>query len=397
MPTALKSYSATTWFVTVFTMFFGRGFLYSSWSSRGPEVQERLGVSITDMGILATLFAAGAIIGVLASGRIVSHRGSRVLAIITFAGMPTAMALAIVGVVTGSFPLTAVALFMYGLPFGAADFVSNVEGSELDRGSPKSRLPMLHGGYSIGVLAGASFTSLLIVANVPLEIQVGVTLLAVGAFAVYRVARIPQHHGKPNHDLDEHADLRPKLTPAAKRRVTFISTIAFVFVLAEGAAAIFIPLALVTAGRTQAEAALAYTLFSLGMAIMRVVGGRIVDRIGRARVVLLSAVVGAVGVALFSFAQFGQFEYIGALLWGLGNSLPIAMTVSAATDNPTTANRSQSTLWTWVYFGNLGVGPILGGASALVGPFAAFLIPVAFLVYSAAISGVTKKDPELTQ
>lgn len=395
MPTALKKYSATTWFVTVFTMFFGRGFLYSSWSSRGPEVQERLGVSITDMGILATLFAAGAIIGVLASGRIVSQRGSRVLAIITFAGMPTAMALAIIGVVIGSFPLTAAALFIYGLPFGAADFVSNVEGSELDRASEKSRLPMLHGGYSIGVLAGASFTSLLIVANIPLEVQVGATLLAVGAFAVYRVSRIPLHHGKPTHDLDEHADLRPKLTPAARRRVTMISTIAFVFVLAEGAAAIFIPLALVTAGRTQAEAALAYTLFSLGMAVMRVLGGRIVDRIGRARVVLLSAVVAAVGVALFSFSQFGQFEYVGALLWGIGNSLPIAMTVSAATDNPTTANRSQSTLWTWVYFGNLGVGPILGGASALIGPFAAFLIPVAFLVYSAAISGVTKRDPEL--
>lgn len=395
MPNALKKYSATTWFVTVFTMFFGRGFLYSSWSSRGPEVQERLGVSITDMGILATLFAAGAIIGVLASGRIVSQRGSRVLAIMTFAGMPTAMALAIIGVVIGSFPLTAAALFIYGLPFGAADFVSNVEGSELDRASTKSRLPMLHGGYSIGVLAGASFTSLLIVANIPLEIQVGITLLAVGAFAVYRVARIPAHHGKPTHDLEEHTDLRPKLTPAAKRRVTLISTIAFVFVLAEGAAAIFIPLALVTAGRTQAEAALSYTLFSLGMAVMRVLGGRIVDRIGRTRVVLFSAIVAAVGVALFSFSQLGQFEYIGALLWGLGNSLPIAMTVSAATDNPTTANRSQSTLWTWVYFGNLGVGPILGGASALIGPFAAFLIPVAFLVYSAAISGVTKHDPEL--
>lgn len=397
MPATLRKFSATTWFVTAFAMFFGRGFIYSSWSSRGPEVQERLGVTITDMGVLATLFAAGAIVGVLASGRIVSHRGSRVLAIMTFVGMPTAMALAVLGVVIGSFPLAAVAIFAYGLPFGAADFVSNVEAADLDRASAKSRLPMLHGGYSIGVLAGASITSLLIVANIPLEVQVGITLLAVGAFTVYRVAGIPAHHGKPSHDLDEHTDLRPKLSPAAKRRVTLISTIAFVFVLAEGAAAIFIPLALVTAGRTQAEAAFAYTLFSLGMAVSRIVGGRVVDRIGRSRVVLISAITAAVGVALFSFAQLGQFEYIGALLWGLGNSLPIAMTVSAATDNPTTANRAQSLLWTWVYFGNLGVGPILGGASAIVGPFAAFLIPVAFLLYSASVSRVTGPDPEVAR
>jgi MFS family permease len=393
----MKKYPATVWFVTVFTMFFGRGFLYSSWSSRGPEVQERLGITIADMGILATLFAAGAIVGVLGSGKLVALRGSRVLAIMTFAGMPSAMALAIVGVAIGSFPLTAFALFVYGLPFGAADFVSNVEGSELDRNSTKSRLPMLHGGYSIGVLAGALFTSVLIVANVPLEVQVGITLLAVGAFAVYRVSGIPANHGKPIHDVSEASDVRPKLTSAAKKRVSLISSIAFIFVLAEGAAAIFIPLALVEAGRTPAEAAFAYTLFSLGMAVSRIVGGRIVDRFGRATVVLYSAVLAAVGVGLFSLTQFGPFELVGALLWGIGNSLPIAMAVSATTDNQKTASRSQSILWTWVYFGNLGVGPILGGASAVIGIFGAFLIPVALLVYSATVSGVTKPDPEVSR
>ena len=395
MSKALKSYAGTTWFITAFSMFFGRGFLYSSWSSRGPEVQERLGVSITDMGIIATLFAAGAIMGVLASGRIITHRGSRFLALITFVGMPTAMALAIVGVVIGSFPLVATALFIYGFPFGAADFVSNVEAADLDRTSKKSRLPMLHGGYSIGVLVGASLTSLLIVANISLEVQVGITLLAIGVYTVYRVAGLPLHHGKPTHDTSEHADARPKLTPAAKKRVTLVSMIAFTFVLAEGSAAIFIPLALVTAGRSPAEAALAYTLFSLGMAVARVIGGRIVDAIGRASVVFWSSVFAAVGVALFSLSQLGSFEYVGALLWGFGNSLPIAMTVSAVTDNRATANRSQSTLWTWVYFGNLGVGPILGGISALTGIFGAFVVPVALLTGSAIISRVTKPDPEV--
>jgi hypothetical protein len=73
------------------------------------------------------------------------------------------------------------------------------------------------------------------------------------------------------------------------------------------------------------------------------------------------------------------------------------MTVSAVTDNRATANRSQSTLWTWVYFGNLGVGPILGGISALTGIFGAFLVPVALLTGSAIISRVTKPDPEVTR
>lgn len=392
---AVKSYPMSTWFLTVFTMFFGRGFIYSSWSSRGPEVQERLGISIGDMSVLATLFAAGAILGVLLTGRFVSQRGSRIVALVTMAALPTTMALAVISVMVGSFSLTAISLFLFGLPFGAVDFVSNVEGSELDRASPKSRLPMLHGGYSIGVFVGASLTSLLILASVPLEIQLGATLVAVGAFALYRVAGLPAHHGKPTHDTSSSAGERPKLTPAGKKRVALISSIAFVFVLAEGAAAIFIPLALVAAGHTQSEAALAYTFFSLGMALARVFGGRIVDRIGRSRVVLYSAILATLGVALFASAAFGTLVYVGAFFWGIGNSVPISMTVSAVTDNPRTSNRSQSILWTWVYFANLGVGPLLGGASIIVGPFAAFAIPVAFLIYSAIISPVTKRDPEV--
>lgn len=396
MPEALKPYSATTWFVTVFTMFFGRGFLYSSWSSRGPEVRERLGISIAEMGLVATLFAAGAILGVVLSGRFVAHRGSRPLAILTYIGMPAFMALAIVGVVAGSYPLVAVALFLYGIPFGAADFVANVEGSDLDRTSSRSRLPMLHGGYSIGVLAGASLTALLIAAQVPLEVQVGVTLVAIGVFAVYRVSCIPEHHGKPTHTATQSETVRPKLSAAGQRRITTLSSIAFVFVLAEGAAAIFIPLALTEAGRSPSEAAFAYTVYALGMAVARVIGGKIVDRIGRSAVVLASSVVAAIGVGLFALSATGPFEIPGALLWGLGGSLPIAMAVSAATENTVTANRAQSTLWTWVYFANLGVGPILGGASAIIGIFPAFLIPVGFLVYSGFVSGSARPDPELS-
>lgn len=385
----------SSWFLTVLTMYFTRGIIYSSWSSRGPEVQERLGVTIGDMTVIATLFAAGAILAVVLTGRIVAQRGSRVVALATMIGMPATMAMAVASVAVGSFPLTAISMFLFGLPFGAADFVSSIESAELDRKSAKSRLPVLHGGFSVGVFLGASLSSLLILAKVPLEVELGFTLVLVGTFAVWRVNGLPSHHGKPTHQLTEADDHRPKLTPAARKRVMFISSIAFVFVLAEGFAVIFIPLALVAAGRSQSEAAFAFTFFSFGMMIARLFGGHIVDRIGRTRVIFLSAVIAAIGVGLFALSVFGSFEYIGALLWGIGNSVPIAMAVSAATDNTKTANRAQGILWTWVYFANLGVGPLLGAASIVMGPFAAFSIPITFLIYSAIISPVTKRDPEL--
>jgi predicted MFS family arabinose efflux permease len=210
----------STWFLTVLSMYFTRGIIYSSWSSRGPEVQERLGVTIGDMGVIATLFAAGAILGVLLSGRLIAQRGSRLVAMITISAMPITMAMAVLSVMAGLFPLTAMSLFLFGLPFGSADFVSGIESAELDRASAKSRLPLLHGGFSIGVFLGASLTSLLILANVPLEVELGVTITLVGAFALWRVAGLPRHHGK--HPVQSAADVdhRPKLTAAAKKRVT---------------------------------------------------------------------------------------------------------------------------------------------------------------------------------
>jgi len=177
---------------------------------------------------------------------------------------------------------------------------------------------ILHGGYSIGVLVGALITSILILANVPIEMQLVGTAVLIGGWTLYRVSGLPPHHGKhPDHESGA-KPVRIVQTPVGRRRTHLISIIAFVFVFAEGAAAVFIPLALTEAGRTPAEATFAYTLYSLGMASSRVVGGRIVDRIGRRAVVLYSSVLCAIGVGLFSFAPFAPVEYVAVLFWEWG-------------------------------------------------------------------------------
>jgi MFS family permease len=205
-------YRPSVWFVTVFFMFFGRGILNASWTSRGPEVRDMLDVSIADMGVIATVFAAGAIIGVMFSGRIVEQYGSRTLAVGTYILMPLSLIGAALGLQAGSVVITSIALFFFGLPFGAADFVSNIEASELDRASEKSKLPMLHGGYSIGVLVGALITSLLILVAVPVGVQLVVTSLIIGGWVLYRVSGLPAHHGKhpPSHNsrVDHRVHLR---------------------------------------------------------------------------------------------------------------------------------------------------------------------------------------------
>ena len=97
MTKTVTQYRSSVWFVTVFSMFFGRGILNASWTSRGPDVRDTLGVSTADMGIIATVFAAGAIIGVLASGAIIERYGSRAMALGTYLVMPISLIAAIFG------------------------------------------------------------------------------------------------------------------------------------------------------------------------------------------------------------------------------------------------------------------------------------------------------------
>jgi len=120
MTKTVSQYRSSVWFVTVFSMFSRRGIFNATWTSRGPDVRDSLGVSTADMGIIATVFAAGAIIGVLASGSIIERYGSRTMALGTYIVMPISLIAAIFGGSNHSFIATTVALFFFGLPFGAS-------------------------------------------------------------------------------------------------------------------------------------------------------------------------------------------------------------------------------------------------------------------------------------
>ncbi len=51
--------------------------------------------------------------------------------------------------------LFALGLMVFGGSFGAAEVAINVEGAAVERRMNKTVLPMMHGFYSLGTLAGA--------------------------------------------------------------------------------------------------------------------------------------------------------------------------------------------------------------------------------------------------
>src|SRR5829696_9699040 len=68
-------------------VFFVNGVTFASWSPRLPEIQERLGVSDTALGITLVGAGVGGLAASLVSGRLVDRVGSRAMTVATSAAL----------------------------------------------------------------------------------------------------------------------------------------------------------------------------------------------------------------------------------------------------------------------------------------------------------------------
>lgn len=71
-------------------------------------------------------------------------------------------------------------------------------------------------------------------------------------------------------------------------------------------------------------------VFAASMTLGRFVGGRFVDRYGRAAALCASAVIGALGIALVILVDHQAVAAAAAVLWGIGASLGFPVALSAA-------------------------------------------------------------------
>src|SRR5699024_5322 len=78
---------------------------------------------------------------------------------------------------------------------------------------------------------------------------------------------------------------------------------------------------------------LVFALFAASMTVGRFAGGPIVERAGRSRVLLVSALFAATGLALIAYVDSQVAAVAAVVLWGLGASLGFPLPLSAAGDS----------------------------------------------------------------
>lgn len=385
-----KQRSIGPWFLATCAIFFTRALLFSSFVSRGPEVQAALGLNTGEMGLFSMLYPAGGLAGIMFSSTLVNRFGARAVNAGTFvlgAGGFIALGFAIID---GNFLLSAVLLFIVGLPMAINDFVGNYQGTEVNNASPRSLMPAIHGAFGLGMLLGANLSSWLIGAEVNLATSylftglfVGVaSLLAGSAFSGRRTIELTPAEKQRNRE--------DSIKVWFEKRTWLIAIIGFSFIMAETSAGTWVPIALTQVGYSAAEAAFAFGILWILVTFGRAIGGPIVDKIGRSATVLSSALLTSVGIIIFMGGTTVNMPYLGLVCWGLGIALGMPMAVAALGDDPKMASPRVNMIITMVYVSSVTVGPALGALGQNFGIYVAFAIPLVMMIFSAAISGVTK-------
>ncbi len=389
--TPRKALQLRTW--ALFTFFFIPGLLMASWATRTPAIRDILLVSIAEMGVVLFGLSVGSMSGILSSAWLVKRYGTRKV-------IRATMSCAVLGmlVLSGALWLSSALCFAFGLAifggsFGAAEVAINVEGAAVEREMNKTVLPMMHGFYSFGTLAGAGVGMMLTAFGISANIHI----LLAALFAILPIAiaikAIPDGTGK--NSAETAATAEKGLPFYRDIQLLLIGVIVLAMAFAEGSANDWLPLLMVDGhGFSPTSGSLVYAGFTLGMTVGRFTGGWFIDRYSRVAVVRASAVMGALGIALIIFVDSAWVAGMSVILWGLGASLGFPLTISAASDTGPDAPTRVSVVAITGYLAFLVGPPLLGFLGEHYGLRSAMMVVLSLVLIAAVVAkAVAKPSP----
>lgn len=385
--------------IAVFGVFALNGAVLGSWSSRVPAIAGQVHASPGALGIALLGASIGMIIAASLTGRLVERVGAR--AAVAAGVLAAVLLLPLIGTATSIFVL-GLGLAGLGASVGTWDVAMNIAAVAVERSAGKPLMPIMHAGFSIGALAGSALAGLaagnhwtpgrhLLVASV----VTFVLLLAVIRFVPGVAAPTQSHETK-----------RARGSLLRRPLLWLLASIALCSAIAEGASTDWSALLMVTEhGVGQGAAALAYSVFSLAMAIARFGGTWLQQRFGATATLIVGASAAAVGLLLTAAVPIAAAGYVGFGMAGAGLSAAFPVALSLAGHAGRRADNSggerELAFVTMIAYSGFLIGPpVIGGIAQLtslswsfvvVAAVAGMIVPSALL---AARAGAKEQKPQ---
>lgn len=352
-----------------------------------PAMRDRLGLDAGGLSVLLLCLAVSAVISMQIGGRLSDAIGARPVAIAT-----CALLIAGVGLlsVAPSMGVAITAMVLAGLGNGAMDVAMNSLGVQVEQARPRPVMSLFHAFFSIGNLIGAG--TIVLIARLfdrpggSVVTPALATLVLAGLIAWASIVRIVPTGQTIQHKQDGVRTALPRLA-------WLLGLMAFCFGLAEGTAVDWSSVHVTdVAGIDPSTGALGLVAVSAFMVVIRLVGDRAVDLVGRRTVVRAGGVTAVAGYLITVFAQPLPLLLIGWALVGLGVGL-VAPQVYAVAGH-TGGGRMLAVVVTFGYAAFL-IGPaIIGGLIERFGVQHAMVLPLVLSAALVAVSAVLPRTEE---
>jgi hypothetical protein len=350
-------------------LFVANGMAAPSFLARLPDRQADLGLSDAELGFTLVGLAFGALLASPVVARILRHVSSRRVAVT--AGVALGASLPLVGEarsgVTFFLAMAVVGVFDAGM-----DIAMNANGAAYERLSGRSVLHRLHAAWSLGALTAAALAGLAVAAGLSLTAHLALVgaVGATGTFAVRRhlvpaagrgvepvpvvasqAAVVPEPEPQPMPRPPSPAADVPELHPgrppdgpgaarplalASRRRLGQVALLGLVAAavggaMIEGGTNDWAAVQLERYGSSEALAAAGVACFMAGMLIGRLLGDRLVERWGGARLLRNGTALAAAGLAVGALVPHPLVFATGVVAAGLGAAgmFPIAFSAAA--------------------------------------------------------------------
>ncbi|XQM35816.1 Fucose permease [Cupriavidus sp. H19C3] len=335
-------------------LFFVNGATFATWGVHIPTIKARFGLSDAMLSIAMLAVAGGAILAMGPVGRWVARVGS------ARASMLSGLAYAVATVAILAMPsyvLLLPALLLFGMCNAGFDVGMNAQAATVEASRTRPVMSSLHGMFSLGGMAGASFGGLMLSVGVaPLAHAAMMAALTAAVAVGYHAGLLADHPVAPSaaHHREH-----------ATRALWLLGLMAFLGLIGEGAMYDWTSVYMRDVATASPDwVSFGYAAFSGGMAAGRFGGDWLRARFGDARTLTASAWLGFAGIALALTVPVPVAALAGFTLMGLGAANMVPIFFVAASRLPGVAPAEAiARVARFAYIGLL-LGPVLIGGVA---------------------------------
>ena len=351
------------------------GMVFGTWASRIPAIVDFHDLSPGSLGLLIFLAGLSAVIAFSIFGRAADRYGA---AFITKRATLLLIPLTLIFIAyANSIWMLVFAVIFFGAIHGGDDVAMNAWAAEVEREYTRPVMSSFHAMWSLGAGIGAGLGSLLAFYEVGFKNHFSLISIVIFVLAL-SAAFVPFESQKNKKEANSPFISIPKgsLLPVA--------TITFFASLSEGAVADWSAIFLKSvASLNDGNAALGFTVFSVCMFSMRLLGDRISFILGPATAARYSGLVALTGSVILLVSDSFLLLLLGFGLIGLGIAVIIPLAFSRAGNDETISQGTAIASIATLGYGGMLLGPLFLGliaeitsikTSFLILPIMAFFI-----------------------